>query len=173
MEVLQIDKLNCVCCFNQKGTCVLQWRCFYPNLCWKITQSTVSRMKKTHDSLLATTCLFIVFLLTICTEIKKGRWNIKTFQFFHQVKSVPVDMNYIPVFEDVSTLIILLYYIDFADGNIIGDFARKMLHKHVKTVWLMRYNNHSCHKSNIRAVCQTFRYPSCDTFCNKSLKLEL
>ena len=45
----------------------------YPNLCLKITQSTVSRSKRTRDNHITTTCVFFVLLHSTCTEIKKLR----------------------------------------------------------------------------------------------------
>ena len=54
---------------------------FFLNLCWKITQSTVSRMKRIQDSHIVTTCAFFVLLLSICMEIndwKKKHLKILT-----------------------------------------------------------------------------------------------
>ena len=61
-------------------------------------------------------------------------------------------MNDIPTVEDLLTLNILLYDIDFVDGNIIGELARRSMHKYNNTVKLLRYNNHICYVSNIKAV---------------------
>ena len=37
---------------------------------------------------------------------------------------------------------------------------------------LLRYNSHICYVSNINAVSQSFRCPNCDTFFNRTFKLE-
>ena len=55
-----------------------------------------------------------------------------------------VHMNNIPTVEDLQTLHILLYDIDFVDGNIVGEFARRSVQEHGNTVRLLRYNNHKC-----------------------------
>ena len=82
-----------------------------------------------------------------------------------------VHMNDIPFAEDLLTLNILLYEIDFVDGNIIGELARRSVQKYENTVRL-RYNNHICYVNNINAVFQSFRCPNCDTFFNRTFNLE-
>ena len=81
-------------------------------------------------------------------------------------------MNDIPIVEDLLTLNIVLYDIDFVDGNIIGEFDRRSLRKYNNTVRLLRYNDHICYLSNINAVFQAFRCPNCDTFFNRTFNLE-
>ena len=78
-----------------------------------------------------------------------------------------VQMNDIPIVEDLLTVNIVLYDINIADGNIIGEFARRSLQKYNNTVRLLRCNNHKCYVSNINAVIQAFRCPNCDTFFNR------
>ena len=43
-----------------------------------------------------------------------------------------VNMNDFPFVEDLLTLNILLYDIDFVDGNIIGELARRSVQKYEK-----------------------------------------
>ena len=81
-------------------------------------------------------------------------------------------MNDIPTVEDLLTLNIVLYDIDFVDGNIVGEFARRSVQKYEKTVQLLRYNNHICYVNNINAVFQSFRFPNCDTFFNRIMNFE-
>ena len=81
-------------------------------------------------------------------------------------------MNDIPSAEDLLTLNIVLYDINFVDCNIIGEFARRSLQKHIKTVRLLKYNNCICCVSKINAVFQAFRGPNCDTFFNRTFNLE-
>ena len=47
-------------------------------------------------------------------------------------------MNDIPTVEDLATLNILLYDIDIADGNIVGEHARRSVQKYENTVRLLR-----------------------------------
>ena len=81
-------------------------------------------------------------------------------------------MNDIPIVEDLLTLNILLYDIDFVDGNIIGEFARRSVQKFDNTVRMLRYNNHICYVSKINAVFQSFRCLNCDNFFNRKFNLE-
>ena len=83
-----------------------------------------------------------------------------------------VHMNDIPIVEDLLTLNILLYDINFVHGNLIGELARRNVQKYDNTVRLLRYSNHICYVSNIDAVFQFFRCPNCDTFFNKTFNLE-
>ena len=82
-----------------------------------------------------------------------------------------VHMNDFPIVEDLLTLNILLYDIDFVDGNIIGELARRSVQKYENTVRLLRYNNHICYVNNNNAVFQSFRCPNCDSFFNRTFNL--
>ena len=83
-----------------------------------------------------------------------------------------VHMNDIPIVEDLLTLNILLYDIDFVDGKNIGELARRSVTKYEKTLRLLRYNNHICYVYNINAVFQTYRCPNCVTFFDRTFNLE-
>ena len=83
-----------------------------------------------------------------------------------------VNMNDIPIVEDLLTLNILLYVIDIVNGNIVGELARRSVQKYEITVRLLRYNNHICYVNNINAVFLSFRCPNCDTFFNRTFNLE-
>ena len=83
-----------------------------------------------------------------------------------------VHMNDIPTVEDLLTLNFLLYDTDIADGNIVGELARRSVQKYEKTVQLLRYNNHICYVNNINAVFQSFCCPKCDTFFTITFNLE-
>ena len=82
-----------------------------------------------------------------------------------------VHMNDNPTVEDLLTLNILLYDIDFVDGNIVGELARRSLQKYENAVRLLRYNNHICYVSNLCAL-SIFRCPNCDTFFSRTFNLE-
>ena len=81
-------------------------------------------------------------------------------------------MNDIPIVEDLLSLKFLLYDIDFVDGYIIAELARRSVQKYENTVRLLRYNNHKCYVNNINAVFQSFCCPSCDTFFSGAFNLE-
>ena len=83
-----------------------------------------------------------------------------------------VHMNNISFVKDLLALNILLYDIDFVDGNIFGEFVRRSVQKYEKTVRLLRYNNHIWYVNNIKAVSQSFRFPNCDSFFNITFNLE-
>ena len=83
-----------------------------------------------------------------------------------------VHMNDISVVEDLLTLNILRYDIDFVDANIIGKLARRSVQKYENTVQLLRYSNHLCYVNNINAVFECFRCPNCGTFFFKTFNLE-
>ena len=44
--------------------------------------------------------------------------------------------------EDLLQLNIFLYDIDFVNGELIGELARRSIRKYEKSVKLLRYNNH-------------------------------
>ena len=67
-----------------------------------------------------------------------------------------VHMNDMPFLEDLLTVNIVLYDIDFVDRNIVGEFARRSLQKKNNTVRLLRYNNLIFYVSNNNAVFQVF-----------------
>ena len=50
-----------------------------------------------------------------------------------------VHMNNIPTVEELLTLNILLYDVDFVDGNLVGELARRSVQKYENTVFL--YSN--------------------------------
>ena len=83
-----------------------------------------------------------------------------------------VHMNDFLFVEDLLTLNIVLYDIDIAHDNIIGERARQSIQKYNSTVRLLRYNNHICYVSNINAVFQDFRRLIGDSFFNRTFNLE-
>ena len=83
-----------------------------------------------------------------------------------------VHMNDILFLEKLLTLNIVLYDIDFADGNIIGELARSCMQNYNKTDRMLRYNNHICYMSNINAAFKAFCCPIYDTFLSRAFDLE-
>ena len=63
-----------------------------------------------------------------------------------------VHMNVIPKVEDSLHPINFLYDIDFVDGEIIGELARRSFRKYENSVKLLRYNNQICYVININAL---------------------
>ena len=83
-----------------------------------------------------------------------------------------VHMNDIYTVEDLLIDYIVLYDIDFVDGSIIGELARRSVPKYENTLRLLGYNNHICYVNNINAVLQSFRCPNSDIFFNRTFNLE-
>ena len=78
-----------------------------------------------------------------------------------------VHMNDVPIVEDLLTLNILLYDIDFWMGalseNLLDEVCRNA--KNCTTAEI-------CYVNNIHSVFQYFRCPNCDTFFNRTFNLE-
>ena len=68
----------------------------------------------------------------------------------------------IPKMEDLLQLNIFLSDIDFVDGELIGELARRNIQKFENSVKLLRYNNHICYVNNISALFRAFRCTTCD-----------
>ena len=83
-----------------------------------------------------------------------------------------VHKNDIPEIEDLLQLSIFLYDIDFVDGELIGELARRSIQRYENSVKLLRYNNHICYVNNINAMFKAFRCATCDTFFSKTGNLE-
>ena len=83
-----------------------------------------------------------------------------------------VHMTDIPKVKDLMQLNILLYDIDFVNGELIGELCRRNIQKYEKSVKLLRYNNHICYVNNINALFKCFRCTTCDTIFSKTGNLE-
>ena len=83
-----------------------------------------------------------------------------------------VCMDDIPSVEDIVAINIFKYDIDFIDGAMVGELARRSIKKYEKSVQLTRYNSHICYVDNIHALFKAFRCPTCDTYCQKTGNLE-
>ena len=62
-----------------------------------------------------------------------------------------VHMTDVPKVEEMLQLNIFLFDIDFVDGELIGELARRSIQKFEKSVKLLRCNNHICYVNNINA----------------------
>ena len=74
--------------------------------------------------------------------------------------------------EDFLQLNIFLYDLNFVDGELIGELARRSIQKFEKSVKRLRYNNHICYVNNINALFKAFKCTTCDTFFSKTGNLE-
>ena len=83
-----------------------------------------------------------------------------------------VCMDDIPSLEDIVSINIFIYDIDFIDGAMVGELARRSIKKYEKNVQLIRYNSHICYVDNINALFKAFRCPTCDAYFQKTGNLE-
>ena len=81
-------------------------------------------------------------------------------------------MNDFLIVEVLLTLNILRYDIDFVDGNIIGELARRSVWKYETTVRLFRHNNHNRYVSDNNSGFERFRHYKYDTFSEKDVQSE-
>ena len=114
----------------------------------KITQSTVSRLKRAPDNHKRTTCVFFVLLLSICTAINDWQKKLRSYWIYSSKKGW-IERRSIPgsPFERYSNcwksanyqpLNILLYDTDFVDSNNIGEFAKRSVQEYENTERLLR-----------------------------------
>ena len=81
-------------------------------------------------------------------------------------------MTDIPKVEEMLQLNIFLYDIDFMDGELVGELARRSIQKFEKSVKLLRYNNHVCYVSDMNSFFKSIRCSTCDTIFSKTGNLE-
>ena len=81
-------------------------------------------------------------------------------------------MDDIPSVEDLVGINIFIDDIDFIDGAMFEELARRNIKKYEKNVQLIRFNSHICYVDNINALFKAFRYPTCDTYFQKTGNLE-
>ena len=81
-------------------------------------------------------------------------------------------MTDIPKVEEMLQLNIFLYDIDFVDGELIGELARRSIQKFEKSDKLLRSNNHICYVSDMNSFFISFRCSTCDTIFSKTGNLE-
>ena len=103
-------------------------------------------------------CLFRAVALHISGNERLEEETSKIFNLFlnncggrDPSKFQGVHMTDIPKVEEILKLNIFLYDIDFVDGELIGELARRSIQKFEKSVKLLRCNNHICYVNNINA----------------------
>ena len=77
-----------------------------------------------------------------------------------------------PKVEKLLQLNIFHYDIDFVDGELIGEPARRSIQKFEKSVKLLRYNNHICYVSDMNSFFKYFRCSTCDKIFSETGNLE-
>ena len=78
----------------------------------------------------------------------------------------------IPKVEEMLQLNIFLHDIDFVDGELIGELARRSIQKFEESVKLLRYNNQICYVSDMNSFLKSFRCSTSDTIFSKTGTLE-
>ena len=81
-------------------------------------------------------------------------------------------MTNVPKVEGMLQLSIFLYDIDFVEGELIGELARRSIQKFEKSVKLLRYNIHICYVNDMNSFFKLFRCNTCDTIFSKTGNLE-
>ena len=124
-------------------------------------------------------CLFRALALHLHSNKKLEEETSKIFKLFlnnseerDPSKFQSAHMTDILKVEEMLQLNIFLYDIDFVDGELIGELARRSIQRFEKSVKLLRYNNHICYANNINALFKAFRCTTCDTFFSKTGNLE-
>ena len=124
-------------------------------------------------------CLFRAVALHLFGNLSLEEETSKFFNLFlnncgeaDSSKFQGVHMTDIPKVEEMLQLNFFLYDIDFVDGELIGELARRSIQKFEKSVKLLRYNNHIWYVSDMNSFLKSFRCSTCDTIFSKTGKLE-
>ena len=83
-----------------------------------------------------------------------------------------VHMTDIANLEEMLHLKIFHNDIDFVDGELIAELARRSIQKFEKCVKLLRSNNHICYVSGMNSFLKSFLCSTCDTIFSKTGNLE-
>ena len=124
-------------------------------------------------------CLFRAVALHLFVNERLEEETSKIFNLFlnncgeaDPSKFQGVHMTDISKVEEQLRLNIFLYDIDFVNGELIGELARRSIQKFEKIVKLLRYNNHICYVSDMNSFFKSFRCSTCDTIFSKIGNLE-
>ena len=131
--------------------------------------------KKPHKDNL---CLFRAIVLQLHGIERPKEETSKFFNLFlnncgeaDPSKFQGVDMTDIPKVEMLQ-LKFVLYDIDFMDGEMIGELARRSIQKFEKSVKLLRYNNRVCYVSDMNSFFKSFHRSTRDIIFSKTGNLE-
>ena len=83
-----------------------------------------------------------------------------------------VHMTDIPKLEEMLQIKNFPYDIDFVDGELFGELARRSIQKFEKSFILLRYNNHICYVSNMNYFFKSFCCSTSDTIFSKTGNLK-
>ena len=124
-------------------------------------------------------CLFRAFALHLHGNERLEEETSKIFNLFlnncgegDPSKFQGVQMTDIPKLEEMLRLNIFLFDIDFVDGELIGELARRSIQKFEKRVKLLHYNNRICYVSGMNSFFKSFRCGTCDTIFSTTGNLE-
>ena len=124
-------------------------------------------------------CLFRALALHLNGNERLKEKTSKLFNLFLIKSTNPepskfqgVCMYDIPTVEDIIGINIFIYEIDFIDGAMVGELARRSIKKYKNNVQLIRYNSHICYVDKIHAIFKAFRCPTCDTYFQKTGNFE-
>ena len=124
-------------------------------------------------------CLFRALALHLHGNERLEEETSKLFNLFLVNSTNPdpsrfqgVCMENIPYVEVIVAVNVFIYDIDFIDGAMVGELARRSIKKYEKSVQLIRYKSHICYVDNINALFKAFRCPTCDTYFQKRGNLE-
>ena len=131
MEILQVNKLNCICCFTQRRSYGVQERSFTGLLLRNGTIDCLAFEEDTRQPHNNNLCLFHALPLHMHGNQRLEEGTSKLFiLFINKMDGLSpnqfqgVHMNDIPTVEGLLPLNILLYDIDIVGGNIVGELAR-------------------------------------------------
>ena len=80
-------------------------------------------------------------------------------------------MTDIPKVQEMLQLNFFHYDIDFVDGELIGELARRRIQKLEKSVKHLRYDNHICYVNHMNSFFKSFCCSTCDTNFSKTGKM--
>ena len=120
-------------------------------------------------------CLFRALALPLHGDERLEEQTSKFFNLFlnNCGEAVPskfqgIHMTDFPKVEEMLKVIIFLDDIDFVDGELIGEIARRSIQKFEKSLKLLRYNNHICYIRDMNSFFKSFRCSTCDTIVSKT-----
>ena len=77
-----------------------------------------------------------------------------------------------PKVEEMLQINVFLYDIDFVDGELIVEVARRTIQKFEKSLKHLPYDNHICYVSDMNSFFESSRCSTCDTIFSKTGNLE-
>ena len=145
--ILQAHKFDNVCCYAQRhANEMLQYLIHYS----KTVLSTVWHSSRTQDNPIPTTCVYSGISISSPTEMKSWRKRHANDQSLLGKEGKEVN--------------IFLCDIDFVEGSLVGELARRSIQKFCNTARLLRYKNHICYVTNINVFFTVYRCSICDQF---------